>query len=93
MSQESSADTVLAWLWELSDGTRAAVVEHTSAPQWELRVTKNGDDEVMKAEVRPLSGPGRIEELARMLAGSAITAKTRAHAKELYERHRRGGPA
>jgi len=30
-----------------------------------------------------------VEELARMLAGSAITAKTRAHAKELLEQHRR----
>jgi len=27
---------------ELSDGTRAAVVEHAVVPQWELRVTKNG---------------------------------------------------
>ncbi|HMF92834.1 MAG TPA: hypothetical protein VKE96_01005 [Vicinamibacterales bacterium] len=42
MSQQNSADTVLAWLWELSDGTRAAVVEHAAAPQWELRVSKNG---------------------------------------------------
>ena len=42
MSQGNAADTVLAWLWERSDGTRAAVVEHAAAPQWELRVTKNG---------------------------------------------------
>ncbi|HJZ78131.1 MAG TPA: hypothetical protein VKE51_40670 [Vicinamibacterales bacterium] len=42
MSQKNSADAVLAWLWELSDGTRAEVVERTAAPQWELRVTKNG---------------------------------------------------
>ena len=39
---------------------------------------------------RRLQAPARVEELARMLAGSAITAKTRAHAKELFERHRRG---
>ena len=42
MSQQNPGDAVLAWLWELSDGTRAAVVEHTAAPQWELQVTKNG---------------------------------------------------
>ena len=56
-----------------------------------FRVTKKGDADAVQAEVGALSGAGRIEELARMLAGSAITAKTRAHAKELFERHRRGG--
>jgi len=56
-----------------------------------FRVTKKGDAEAVRAEVGTLSGASRIEELARMLAGSAITAKTRAHAKELFERHRRGG--
>ena len=33
--------------------------------------------------------PARVEELSRMLGGSAITAKTRAHAKELLDQHRR----
>ena len=33
----------------------------------------------------------RVDELARMLSGVEITAKTRAHAKELYEQHRRVG--
>jgi DNA repair ATPase RecN len=36
--------------------------------------------------------PGRrVDELARMLAGSEITTKTRAHARELFEQHRRKG--
>jgi DNA repair protein RecN (Recombination protein N) len=39
--------------------------------------------------VDALAAKARIEELARMLAGSAITAKTRAHAQELLEQHRR----
>ena len=30
-----------------------------------------------------------LDYLARMLAGSEITAKTRAHARELFEQHRR----
>ena len=38
---------------------------------------------------RELDAAARVEELARMLAGSAITAKTRAHARELFEQHRR----
>jgi DNA repair ATPase RecN len=40
-----------------------------------------------------LAGPARVEELARMLSGKATTAKTRAHAKELLEQHRRAGAA
>jgi DNA repair protein RecN (Recombination protein N) len=55
-----------------------------------FRVTKQGDAEAVRADAVALSGADRIEELARMLAGSAITAKTRAHAKELFQRHRRG---
>ncbi|HKB13458.1 MAG TPA: hypothetical protein VKD69_22485 [Vicinamibacterales bacterium] len=42
MSQSKSAEAVLAWLWELSDGTSAAVIEHDAAPKWELRVTRHG---------------------------------------------------
>ena len=54
-----------------------------------FRVTKHGDDASVHAEVEALANAARVEELARMLAGSAITAKTRAHAKELLEQHRR----
>ena len=78
-------------------GARRQVLCVTHLPQVaafadaHFRVTKNGDEEAVRADVGALSGAGRIEELARMLAGSAITAKTRAHAKELFERHRRAG--
>jgi DNA repair protein RecN (Recombination protein N) len=54
-----------------------------------FRVAKYGDDASVHAEVEALAGTARVEELARMVAGSAITAKTRAHAKELLEQHRR----
>jgi len=54
-----------------------------------FRVTKRGDDAAVRADVETLNVGGRVEELARMLAGSAITAKSRAHAKELLEQHRR----
>ncbi len=54
-----------------------------------FRVTKLGDAEAVRADVAPISGAARIEELARMLAGTAITAKTRAHAQELFLRHHR----
>jgi DNA repair protein RecN (Recombination protein N) len=54
-----------------------------------FRVMKHGDAQTVRAEVDALTAGARVEELARMLAGSAITAKTRAHAKELLEQHRR----
>jgi DNA repair protein RecN (Recombination protein N) len=76
-------------------GTRRQVLCVTHLPQvaafadTHFRVTKHGDETAVHAEVEPLAGTERIEELSRMLAGSAITAKTRAHARELLDRHRR----
>ena len=76
-------------------GARKQVLCVTHLPQVaafadaHFRVTKEGDATTVRAEVKPLSPAARVAELARMLAGSAITAKTRAHAKELFERHRR----
>ena len=77
-------------------GARRQVLCVTHLPQvaafadTHFRITKQGDAEAVRADAVALSGADRIEELARMLAGSAITAKTRAHAKELFQRHRRG---
>jgi hypothetical protein len=42
MTEPTSAEPVMAWLWEMSDGTRAGVVEHAAPPQWELRIVKAG---------------------------------------------------
>jgi len=50
-----------------------------------LRVTKRSGDET-QVELESLDAPGRTEELARMLGGVEITAKTRAHAEELLSR-------
>ncbi|HEX9302280.1 MAG TPA: DNA repair protein RecN [Casimicrobiaceae bacterium] len=76
-------------------GNRRQVLCVTHLPQFaafadaHFRVTKHGDETTVRAEVEPLESAASVEELARMLAGSAITAKTRAHAKELLEQHRR----
>jgi len=87
------AATVGELLQELSKRRQVLCVTHlpqvAAFADAHFRVLKNGGDDAVSAEVKSLTGPGRIEELARMLAGSAITAKTRAHAKELFERHRR----
>ena len=52
-------------------------------------IIKEGDAKTVRTDATRLAATARIEELARMLAGSAITAKTRAHAKELFEHGRR----
>jgi len=53
--------------------------------QHHLRVTRLSGDET-QVELEALDAPGRTEELARMLGGVEITAKTRAHAEELLSR-------
>ncbi len=76
-------------------GRRRQVLCVTHLPQvaafadHHFRVTKQGDDRSVRAEVVALAGAARVEELSRMLGGSAVTAKTRAHAKELLLQHRR----
>jgi DNA repair protein RecN (Recombination protein N) len=54
-----------------------------------LRVAKASKRNGVAATLERLEGAERVDELARMLSGSEITAKTRAHAKELFESHRR----
>ncbi len=54
-----------------------------------FRVVKTGRENSVATTLDRLGATERVDELARMLAGSAITAKTRAHAKELYDLHRR----
>ena len=54
-----------------------------------LRVTKASRDDEVVSDLAKLDAKARVDELARMLGGAEITAKTRAHAKELYEQSRR----
>ncbi len=76
-------------------GTRRQVLCVTHLPQVaayadaHFRVVKEDGQAAVRAGVDRLGTADRVEELARMLAGSAITARTRAHARELLEAHRR----
>jgi len=54
-----------------------------------LRVAKASRDDEVVSDLAKLDAKARVDELARMLGGAEITAKTRAHAKELYEQSRR----
>jgi len=53
------------------------------------RVTKSSGKDGAVSDLVKLAVAQRVEEIARMLGGAEITAKTRAHAKELYEQHKR----
>jgi DNA repair protein RecN (Recombination protein N) len=70
-------------------GTRRQVLCVTHLPQvaahadHHFRVVKIGDGDKVTSELTALTGAARVDELARMLAGREITAKTRAHAREL----------
>ena len=87
------AATVGRLLQSLGDRRQVLCVTHlpqvAAFADAHFRVTKHGDDASVRAAVETLANAARVEELARMLAGSAITAKTRAHAKELLAQHRR----
>ena len=80
-------------------GERRQVLCVTHLPQvaahadQHFRVVKTGDRAHVSSALAKVNGEARIDELARMLAGSEITGKTRAHARELYERHRRQNAA
>jgi DNA repair protein RecN (Recombination protein N) len=52
-------------------------------------VAKIGNGAAIATTLDRLKSAERVDELARMLSGTEITVKTRAHAKELLEQHRR----
>ena len=57
-----------------------------SQGQQHYRVLKQSGEQSTQTGVRSLNAEERVEELARMLGGVEITARTRAHAKEMIER-------
>jgi len=51
----------------------------------QLRVSKRTRGDATQTAVHSLEGTDRIEEVARMLGGAEITARTRDHAREMLE--------
>ncbi len=76
-------------------GARQQVLCVTHLPQvaafadQHYRVTKSGSGDGVESALARMTDAERVEELARMLGGTQVTAKTRAHAKEMYDQHRR----
>ncbi len=75
-------------------GSRRQVLCVTHLPQvaacadTHCRVTKKTRKSEVGTELAQLGNAERVEELARMLGGQDVTAKTRAHAKELLAQSR-----
>jgi DNA repair protein RecN (Recombination protein N) len=87
------AATVGRLLQSLGEKRQVLCVTHlpqvASFADHHFRVEKRDAAGGVESRVAPLDRETRIAEIARMLAGEETTAKSRAHAKELYEAHRR----
>ncbi|MBK6335027.1 MAG: DNA repair protein RecN [Betaproteobacteria bacterium] len=91
------ASTVGRLLHKLAQRRQVLCVTHlpqvAACADAHFRVAKHGDERAVRTTVEPLAEPARVEEISRMLAGREITARTRAHARELLEQPRRTDPA
>jgi DNA repair protein RecN (Recombination protein N) len=85
----STADIVGEKLRELAEISQVLCVTHlpqvASKGHGHFRVSKLTDGETTRTRVAPLNHEERIEELSRMLGGTEITARTRAHAEEMLD--------
>jgi len=83
----STADMVGARLRELAGDSQVLCVTHlpqvASKGHGHFRVSKLSDSKTTRTRVTPLSDAERVEEIARMLGGAEITARTRDHAQEM----------
>lgn len=87
------AEVVGRLLRKLGRSRQVLCVTHlpqvAACADWHWQVSKLSAADRVYSELRALNAKDRIEELARMLGGVNITAKTRAHAKELWEESQR----
>jgi len=81
------AEAVGRRMRSLSDNHQVLCVTHlpqiAALAHSHFLVVKHQDKDRTWVEVKKLSGEEKIEEIARMLGGMAITGATRAHAKEM----------
>ncbi len=85
-----TAEIVGRKLRELGEHRQVICVTHlpqvASQSHHHLRVTKLTDGTITRTTITELKPDERIEELARMLGGVQITARTREHAREMMAR-------
>ncbi len=84
------AEIVGRRLAEIASSRQVLCVTHlaqvASQGRHHYRVLKQARDQSTRTGVHSLTPEDRVEELARMLGGVEITARTRAHAQEMVER-------
>lgn len=87
------AETVGARLQELGEQRQVLCVTHlpqvAAQAHAHIRISKHHGAETAAVELVKLSKDERVEEVARMLGGKAITERSRAHAHEMLEIARR----
>jgi DNA repair protein RecN (Recombination protein N) len=85
----ATADAVGSLLQKLGERIQVICVTHlpqvASRGHHHLRASKQSGGDGTRARLEPLDAEARIAELARMLGGRTVTAKTRAHAREMLE--------
>ena len=85
----ATADAVGSLLQELGRHAQVLCVTHLAQVAargiHHLRAAKTVTGGVTSASLEALSGNDRVEEIARMIGGRNLTAKTRAHAKEMLQ--------
>ncbi|MDJ0826913.1 MAG: DNA repair protein RecN [Rhodobacter sp.] len=83
----ATADAVGRRLARLAEEAQVLVVTHSpqvaARGQHHWQVAKRIADEVTLSTVTPLSGPDRVDEIARMLAGDRVTEEARGAARAL----------
>ncbi len=81
------AEIVGRLLRRLGESRQVLCVTHlpqvAAQAHWQLRVRKEAISGQTHARIEPLDDSARIDEIARMLGGTAITARTRDHASEM----------
>ena len=84
------AEMVGLKLRELGENRQVFCVTHlpqvASVADHHFRISKFSDGKSTRTVVTRLAGDERVEELARMLGGVEITARTREHAKEMLRK-------
>ncbi|MDE2348273.1 MAG: DNA repair protein RecN [Gammaproteobacteria bacterium] len=90
----ATAEIVGRELRALGERCQVRCVTHlaqvASQAQSQMRVTKHRDGDATRTRIEPLNGTDRVEEIARMLGGIAVSDQARAHAREMLAR---GAPA
>ncbi len=83
----ATAEIVGALLQELGKSTQVLCVTHqaqvASQADHHIKVSKQSDRKSVKTALQQLGEAEKIEEIARMLGGVAITENTLAHAREM----------